>query len=64
MTNDLGTLLRSDRRDERARHGKHRRARGEPAGLGGDRLLVLAAAIWHDWTTRTSDKRSLTGCDH
>jgi hypothetical protein len=25
------------------------------------RLLALAAAIWHNWATHTSDKRSLIG---
>jgi hypothetical protein len=28
------------------------------------RLLALAAAIWHNWTIRTTDLRSLTDYDH
>lgn len=28
------------------------------------RLLALAAAIWHNWTLRTTDLRSLTAYDH
>jgi hypothetical protein len=28
------------------------------------RLLALAAAIWHNWTIRTTRLRSLTAYDH
>ncbi len=28
------------------------------------RLLALAAAIWHNWSTDAPDKRSLTAYDH
>jgi hypothetical protein len=28
------------------------------------RLLALAAAIWHNWAVGTSDKRSLIAYDH
>ncbi|MEU8919273.1 IS982 family transposase, partial [Streptomyces libani] len=30
----------------------------------GQRLLALAAAIWHNWTTGAKIKRSLTAFDH
>jgi hypothetical protein len=28
------------------------------------RLLALAAAIWHNWRTSAGDKRSLIAYDH
>jgi hypothetical protein len=28
------------------------------------RLLALAAAVWHNWTINASSKRSLTAYDH
>lgn len=28
------------------------------------RLLALTAGIWHNWTTSTTRKRSLTAYDH
>ncbi len=28
------------------------------------RLLALAACIWHNWTIRTTNLRSLTNYDH
>lgn len=38
-----------------------------PAGVfarTGQRLLALAAAIWHNWTNGARAKRSLTAYDH
>lgn len=38
-----------------------------PAGVfarTGQRLLALAAVIWHNWTTNAKTKRSLTAYDH
>ncbi|MEU5241691.1 IS982 family transposase, partial [Streptomyces lydicus] len=38
-----------------------------PAGVyarTGQRLLALAAAIWHNWTTDAKTKRSLIAYDH
>jgi hypothetical protein len=82
------TLLRPDRRDERARHGNLGRvrqrvesifdARKGQLGLerhGGrtsqgvgtriaQRLLALAAAVWHNWNTHAPSKRSLIAYDH
>ncbi|MFH8619812.1 IS982 family transposase, partial [Streptomyces sp. NPDC017979] len=38
-----------------------------PAGVfarTAQRLLALATAIWHNWTTDATTKRSLTAYDH
>ncbi|MFF7717529.1 IS982 family transposase, partial [Streptomyces sp. NPDC007988] len=38
-----------------------------PAGVfarTGQRLLALAAGIWHNWTTNAAIKRSLIAYDH
>lgn len=89
LTESLGVhLIRPDRRDEPARHGRLARSRqwieavfdtlkGQlslenhggrtPAGVfarTGQRLLALAAAIWHNWATNATIKRSLTAYDH
>ncbi len=82
------SLLRPDRRDERARHGNlggvrqwiesifdtlkgqlglERHGGRTSQGVGtriAQRLLALAAAVWHNWTINASSKRSLTAYDH
>ncbi|MCA1681776.1 MAG: IS982 family transposase, partial [Actinobacteria bacterium] len=38
-----------------------------PAGVFtrvAQRLLAMAAGIWHNWTTGNTSKRSLTAYDH
>ena len=42
-------LRRRDRKDETYRNG--------------NRLLTMAAGIWHSWTTGVTSKRSLTAFD-
>lgn len=89
LTERLGVhLVRPDRKDESARHGRLARVRqwieavfdtlkGQlgleqhggrtPAGVfarTGQRLLALAAGIWHNWTTGAKIKRSLIAYDH
>ena len=89
LAEDLGVhLIRPDRWDEPARHGRLARSRqwieavfntlkGQlsleahggrtPAGVfarTGQRLLALATAIWHNWTTGAEVKRSLIAYDH
>ncbi len=89
LADDLGVhLIRPDRRDEPARHGRLVRSRqwieavfdtlkGQlsleehggrtPVGVfarTGQRLLALAAAIWHNWATGATIKRSLIAYDH
>lgn len=82
------TLLRPDRRDERARHGNlggmrqwiesifdtlkgqlglERHGGRTSQGVGtriAQRLLALAAAVWHNWNTHAPSKRSLIAYDH
>jgi hypothetical protein len=82
------TMLRPDRRDEKARHGNlgglrqwiesiydtlkgqlglERHGGRTPHGVFtriAQRLLALAAAIWHNWATGAPDKRSLIAYDH
>ncbi len=89
LTEHLGVhLVRPDRKNEPARHGRLARSRqwieavfdtlkGQlsleqhggrtPAGVfarTGQRLLALAAAIWHNWTVGAKVKRSLIAYDH
>ncbi|AXK35798.1 hypothetical protein DVA86_27380 [Streptomyces armeniacus] len=35
-----------------------------PTARTGQRLLALATAIWHNWTTGARSKRSLIAYDH
>ncbi|HEY4419381.1 MAG TPA: IS982 family transposase, partial [Pseudonocardia sp.] len=82
------TLLRPDRRNERARHGNlggvrqwiesifdtlkgqlglERHGGRTSQGVGtrvAQRLLALAAAVWHNWNTHAPSKRSLIAYDH
>jgi hypothetical protein len=82
------TMLRPDRRDEKARHGNlagvrqwiesifdtlkgqlglERHGGRTLQGVGtriAQRLLALAAAVWHNWATHSDNKRSLTAYDH
>ena len=82
------TMLRPDRRDERARHGNlggvrqwiesvfdtlkgqlglERHGGRTSQGVGvrvAQRLLALAAAIWHNWAIHAPNKRGLTAYDH
>jgi DDE family transposase len=47
--------------------GLERHGGRTPQGVGtrvAQRLLALAAAIWHNWTTHAENKRSLTAYDH